>query len=563
MRSESCGTGGTEAVPDFALLADPNYVIGEYRKRQLLDAAAYGLGVGRDEEGPTGDLLDDSRRLSGDLRVYMREAWHVLEPHASFSPNWHLDAIADHLTAISRGELRDLVINIPPRCTKSLSVSVLWMTWEWTWRPWTQWLFSAYVDRLAIRDSVKCRRLIQSPWYQERWGHLFQLTGDQNEKIRFDNNRGGYRIASSVAGSVTGEGANRLVLDDPHDPQGAESETQRETTLRWIDETWSTRRNNPLKDARVVMMQRLHQKDATGHILSTQDGWEHLMIPMRYDPKRSCVTSIGWTDPRKTEGELLHPERFPEHVLRQIEKPMGPYGVAGQMQQEPVARSGGQFERAWFLQDYDYVPKGSAMIWVRAWDAAGTHGGGKYTAGVRIGVRVTDGMIFVAHVERGQWGAGPRNAIILATAQNDAELFGTGVNGTRQPNKRAVLHRFEQEPGSGGKDQAKSFLRLLRGYRCEAEPSTGDKFTRADPFAGACKNGDVHVLPGPWREAFLDEMEAAGPGAEFLDQMDGSSSAYNRLMALWDQHKNQLSHGVDMSQLTEDNLRQDSRWEVL
>ena len=867
---------------DWSKLSDPDYTAGVYRTKRLLDAAAFGLGLARKDAGPTGMALEDSERLSASLSAYMREAWHVLEPHASFAPNWHLDAIAEHLTAVTRGEIRDLIMNIPPRCTKaldvntpilttwgwkrhgdlrpgdfvfspagmpvrvtgvtppiledacevsfddgvsivagaghlweverdncdsprlrrrtvvtttelrtsegkqradcirvalppemapqellvdpyllgvwlgdgdsgggsfgtshqdvegfrhlgviaatyppggtrlqpfyrirvpglatrlrvmglthnkhipepyllasveqrrsllqglmdtdgmacargycsfsnknarlanqvrrlvaslgykttisshmtelngkmhgphyvvcftpdatdhvfrlhrkqervkrakknmrsrrryvtslvgvglrfvncievegslylagehlvtthnSLSVSVLWMTWEWTRMPWTQWMFSTYVDRLAIRDSVKCRRLIQSPWYQERWGHLFQLAGDQNAKTRFDNNRGGYRLTSSVAGSVTGEGANRLVLDDPHDPQGAESAQQRETTLRWIDETWSTRRNNPITDARVVMMQRLHQQDATGHILANQDGWDHLMLPMRFDPRRRCVTSIGWSDPRSVDGELLHPERFPEPVVRQIEKSLGPYGVAGQMQQEPTARSGGQFERAWFITDrYDRVPPGSQMIWVRAWDAAGTEGGGAYTAGLLMGLRVTDGLIFIKHVVRGQWGAANRNAIIIGAAQDDTSTFG---------NQRAVLYRFEQEPGSGGKDQAKNLVRLLAGYRVEAEPSSGDKFTRADPFAGACKNGDVHVLPGAWREAYLDEMEAAGPGAAFLDQMDVSSSAYNRLQDLWVRVKATAGLGVNMQALESAELESESKW---
>ena len=536
---------------DWSRLADPDYTAGVYRAKRLLDAAAFGLGLARKDAGPTGMALEDSERLSASLSAYMREAWHVLEPHASFSPNWHLDAIAEHLTAVTRGEIRDLIMNIPPRCTKSLSVSVLWMTWEWTRMPWTQWMFSTYVDRLAIRDSVKCRRLIQSPWYQERWGHRFQLAGDQNAKTRFDNNRGGYRITSSVAGSITGEGANRLVLDDPHDPQGAESPQQRETTLRWIDETWSTRRNNPMTDARVVMMQRLHQQDATGHILANQEGWDHLMLPMRFDPKRRCVTSIGWSDPRSVEGELLHPARFPEEVVRQIEKSLGPYGVAGQMQQEPTARSGGQFERAWFITDrYDRVPTGSQMIWCRAWDAAGTEGGGAYTAGLLMGLRITDGLIFIKHVVRGQWGAANRDAQIRTTAEDDEGMGG----------KRAVFHLFEQEPGSGGKDQAKHFVRMLAGYRVDAEPSSGDKFTRADPFAGACKNGDVHVLPGPWREAYLDEMEAAGPGAAYLDQMDVSSKAYNWLQSQWARHRVTAGLGVNMQALESAELESESKW---
>src|SRR6516164_8328554 len=155
-------------------------------------------------------LLDDIDRelASRGLREFVRQAWPVVEPSTPFVPGWHIDAIIEHLEAVSRGQIRNLLINVPPRHMKSLLVSVFWPAWEWIRHPERRWLFSSYGAQLSIRDSVKCRRLIESPWYQRFWGNRFRLTTDQNTKTRFDNDRSGYRIATSVGGAATGEGGD-------------------------------------------------------------------------------------------------------------------------------------------------------------------------------------------------------------------------------------------------------------------------------------------------------------------------------------------------------------------
>ena len=162
---------------------------------------------------------------------------------------------------------------------------------------------------LSIRDNLKTRRLIQSPWYQKNWGHLFKLAGDQNAKQRFENDKTGYRIATSVGGTATGEGGSRLVLDDPHSALEAQSETIRETALEWFDVVWSTRLNNAKEDAMVTIMQRLHEKDISGHILTDIGGWEHLCLPQEFDGKRR-KTVLGAYDPRTKEGELICPDQI-------------------------------------------------------------------------------------------------------------------------------------------------------------------------------------------------------------------------------------------------------------
>lgn len=181
----------------------------------------------------------------------------MVEPGNAFISNWHIDAICEHLEAVSRFELQRLLINIPPRCMKSLTVGVFWPTWMWINRPETRWLCASYAQQLATRDSLKCRRIIESRWYQRNWGESFQLTSDQNQKTRFENDKTGYRLATSVGGTGTGEGGDFVICDDPHNVEQALSDTQREAALIWWDETMSTRLNDPKRGGMVIVMQRL------------------------------------------------------------------------------------------------------------------------------------------------------------------------------------------------------------------------------------------------------------------------------------------------------------------
>lgn len=230
----------------------------------------------------------------------------------------------------------------------------MWPAWTWIRRPSHQWLCGSYAAKLAIRDSLKMRRLVTSPWYRERWGDRFTITSDQNQKIRFENDRAGYRIAFGMESGVMGDGGDTIVVDDPHDRQGAHSDAERETTLTTFDEAVVTRLNDPETSSIVVIMQRLHENDLSGHVLG-KGGYEHLLIPMHYDPKRSKVTVIGWEDPRKNAGELMHPERFPEEIVREIEKAIGSYAAAGQLEQAPAPAEGGIFKRTWW-RFYDELP---------------------------------------------------------------------------------------------------------------------------------------------------------------------------------------------------------------
>ncbi|HSU66593.1 MAG TPA: hypothetical protein VLJ39_06965, partial [Tepidisphaeraceae bacterium] len=297
--------------------------------------------------GPGTLACPEPRDGAQSLRGFIKLAWPVLEPATSYVDGRHIHAVAEHLEAVTRGQIQNLLINLPPRHMKSLTVSVFWPAWEWIAAPHRKWLFASYAASLSVRDSVRCRRLIESPWFQSLWGDRFQLTTDQNEKMRFDNDRSGSRIATSVGGAATGEGGDRVVVDDPHNVTERESDSIRRATLEWWDQTMSTRLNDPKTGARVIVMQRIHEKDLAGHVIE-QGGYEHLYLPAEFEAGRRCVTSLPWADERTIERELLWPERISEFQISDFKLRLGPSGYAGQFQQRPVPAGGARFQREWF-----------------------------------------------------------------------------------------------------------------------------------------------------------------------------------------------------------------------
>lgn len=275
-----------------------------------------------------------------------------------FIDGWVIDAICEHLQAVVDGEIRHLILNIPPRTLKSSLCSVAFPSWVWAQRyrshtsgPGVKFLYASYADKLSRRDSLRCRRVIESPLYQHYWGERFQLSPDQNTAQRFGNTLGGERLITSIGTSATGEGGDIIVIDDPNAAEDAEREEAAsiETTLEWWHGTMPTRLNDQAKSCYIVVQQRIAENDLTGDILTGElDDWTHVMIPMRYDPERSFVTGIGWKDPRTVEGELMWPERFSEEAIEALEKRLLPWRTAGQLQQSPMPKGGGIIKRDWW-----------------------------------------------------------------------------------------------------------------------------------------------------------------------------------------------------------------------
>ena len=291
--------------------------------------------------------LVGAEKLRRSLEEFVRQAWHVVEPGTSLAWNWHIKAICLHLEAVTAGRIRRLIINVPPGHMKSLIVSVFWPAWEWTHRPQIRSLFSSYALELATRDSVRCRDLLASDWYRETFRPSWRFKSDQNIKSSFENDATGFRIALSVGSKATGFRGDKVVVDDPLNAKDQYSDLVREECLRWWDGVMSSRLNDPRTGARVIIMQRLHEHDLSGHMLA-RGGYEHLCLPSEYEPERAAVTSIGWSDPRLEPGQLLFPELFPAAVLAEAKKDLGSSGYAGQHQQRPSPADGGIFKQRWF-----------------------------------------------------------------------------------------------------------------------------------------------------------------------------------------------------------------------
>lgn len=463
----------------------------------------------------TADVEAAQREISKrHLIDFVRLAWPVIEPSQPYSHGWHMEAICEHLEAISRGEITRLLVNVPPGTSKSTLVGVFWPMWEWgaLGKPSTRIVGVSHEQSLGIRDNLKCRRLVSSPWYQRLWPEV-ALTRDQNEKLNFENAQTGFRQVATPS-NITGRRGDRVIVDDPLSAENANSDAEREKVNLWFRESLPTRLNNPDRSAIVVVMQRLHERDVSGIILSEGLGYEHLCLPMRFEPDRKCYTSIGFSDPRTDDGELLAPGRFPEHVVAELEQVMGSYAAAGQLQQRPTPREGGMFKRSWF-DDKIKPERPKSMRGCRAWDLAATvkKAGNKpdWTAGVRMFRVGTD--YWIDHVTRMQESSGMVSKAVSSYAETDP---------------RGTVIRLPQDPGQAGKAQAEDYIKRLSGRSVVVQPVSGDKETRARPFAIQCEAGNVYLVEGEWNEMFLSELCNFPLGAND-DMVDAAADAFNEL----------------------------------
>lgn len=291
--------------------------------------------------------LDRTDRILAEasLSDFIKQAWHVIEPGTEYLHNWHTDAICEFLQGVDDGQITRLLINMPPRMMKSIAVSVMWPVWSWLRKPESRWMFASYAGNLSTQHSVDRRTIIQSDWYQERWADKYQLTSDQNVKTEYQNNRQGRMFATSFKGVATGKGGNRLVFDDPQDPTGVESDTQRETSTNTFRRKLSTRLNNKKVDAIVVVSQRLGEKDISAVCIEQE--YTHLNLPAEDTPGKVISAPSGKTFTRDISG-LLWPEREGPKEIAQAKIQLGPWGYAGQYQQAPAPQGGGRFKSAWF-----------------------------------------------------------------------------------------------------------------------------------------------------------------------------------------------------------------------
>ena len=490
-------------------------------------------------------LLDiRAERARRSLSEYTRQAWPQTEP-GEFSSGWCIDAVAAHLEAITNGQIKRLLINIPPRHMKSLSVSVFWPTWEWLDHPELKYMYASYSAELSTRDNVKSRDIIQSPWYQQTLQRLYpnpddrwRLKGDQNVKMRYENSRGGHRIATSVTGNATGDGGDRIVADDPHNVREGDSDIKREAVLTWWDRTMSSRLNNRATGVKVIVMQRVHEKDLSGHVLAESGDYVHLCLPMEYVPRvqisgadldgqaaideandvfsrnklLSAPSPIGWSDPRTTDGEILWPARFRPEDVEELKKSLGSYAYAGQYGQRPSPEGGGMLKRGWWRY-FKKVPDRFDELLISG----------------DLSFKDSDGSSYVVFQYHGRVG----EDMYVLDQVRDRMDFPTTVQAfknfvAKHPRAKAKLI----EDKANGPAVIASLRNVIPGI-IPVLPD-GSKIARVSAISPFVESGNVHI-PDPtifpnaiWVHDFVDEC-AIFPNGDFDDQVDAFSQGANRI----------------------------------
>ena len=442
---------------------------------------------------------------------FCKMAWHVLEPATPIAWGWALDAMCDHLQAVHEGKIKRLLMNVPPGMMKSLMTGVFFPAWEWGAgkAPSLRYLTTAHKESLAVRDNLKCRRLIQSSWYQDRWA--VPLTGDQNAKTKFENVFTGFRESMSFT-SLTGSRGDRIIIDDPLSVDNAFSTAALDAAEQTFLEAVPSRVNNA-DSAIVVIMQRLHEKDTSGIILARDLGYEHLMLPMRFESSRCCVTSIGFKDPRTKDGELLFPERFSDKQVADLEKTMGSYAVAGQFQQRPVPRGGGLFKTAWIQHwESSMLPDRFDQM-VCSWDM--TFKGSDrsdFVVGQVWGRK--GGNYFLLDQVRGQWDFVKTTEMFQALA-------------TKWPD---AVRKLVEDKANGS-----AVISMLKKHVTGIIPITPkeSKESRAYAISTLWEAKNVFLPPkdlAPWVESELIPEILSFPAAAHDDQVDAMTQALSDLL---------------------------------
>ena len=416
-----------------------------------------------------------------------------------FMCNWHHEAICNALEKVVTGQTTRLIINIPPRGSKTEIAVVNFIAWATGLFPNSEWIHASYSKRIAANNTYNTRELMTHETYREIFPWI-NIRGDSSAKDEFRTSQGGVIYATGSEGRITGYGAGAMnknefrgciVVDDAHKAGEADSDISRQNVLDWFQTTMESRKNNPDTPI-IVIMQRLHEQDLAGWLLNGGNGeeWETLIIPAIND-----------------DGSSFWEEKFPIEMLRRLER-SNPYVFAGQYLQLPAPKDGGTFKPA-NIQIIDALPHG--IKWIRGWDLASTvKKTSDYTSSTKLGIK--DGVTYIAEVHRFK---GTPDEVENTITQK-ANLDG-----------RDTLISLPQDPGQAGVYQKNALSRALSGYTFEFTPESGDKQTRASPFASQVNVGNVKMLRGEWNDEFIKEMQMF-PNGKHDDMIDSTSRAYNK-----------------------------------
>lgn len=466
-----------------------------------------------------GEILEALTIADVDQAVYERSfykfvkaAWSVLEPSTKFIDGRHIACKCEYLEAVTLGQIQFLIINEPPRHMKSLTTTVMWPCWEWITKAHLRYLFTSYSGELSNTHSMHRRTLIESDWYQSFWADKFSLRHDNNRKTEFENDRTGIMTSTSTGATATGKGGNRIIIDDPLNPEQALSDVERPAANTYFDQTLYTRLNDKVVDSILLIMQRLHQKDLTGHLLQEKKemGWVHLNLQAEAERRTIISLPISKSEWVREEGDVLWPKKESKAMLDIARVALGSYAYGGQYQQTPSPTEGGLIDKSWWRR-YVVRPlslhrvimsvdaafkdlKTSSFVCVQVWGEVGADIYLLECARIRIDFVKTVKLIITI-----------RNRWIEQGIPISAILVEDKANGT------AIISSLKSK---------------IRGI-IAVEPR-GNKNARAVAHSPTIEAGNVFIPEGLEGDIFIDEWSMI-PYSEFMDQVDAGSQAFDYL----------------------------------
>ena len=445
---------------------------------------------------------------------FFKAAWIVVEPAVPLSTNWHHKYICDLLqeecerVIAQKPKTKDVIINVPFRSTKSLIVTVMFPVWAWIRSPKLRFITSSYSATLSIELATKSRDIIFSDWFKRRWGDVFHIKKDQNLKERYENNHVGMRRATSVGGTVTGQGGDFLIVDDPLSPQMASSATERDNANEWYRTTFYSRLNQPDIGVRIIIMQRVHEDDLTGFLLGreTRLKYKHICIPAKSGDDN--IKPKHLEEFYDKDNGLFWEDRFSQSTLDDYRSALGSYGYAGQLQQTPTPLDSGMIHKDWFKVDR-YRVEDSVVNFVI--DPA-------YTADQK-----NDPSALLAYTYKD-------NKWQIVDCVNVYKEFPDLVKFIQQwvaKNGYTNRSRIYVEPKASGKSIVQTLVRETGLNVKEDKPPTKDKVARVSDVSASLESGRVSLLNGDWNDEFLDQL-AKFPAAKHDDMVDCLVMAVNK-----------------------------------
>ena len=442
--------------------------------------------------------------LRTDLAAFIQKTFQAIDGSQPYHPNWHVKVLADYLTKVRLGQIKRLIITLPPRSLKSVAASVAFPAWVLGHDPTRRIMCASYGRELSSKLGRDCRTVMQSDWYLKAFPNT-RLNDNRSAADDFETTANGFRFSTSVGGVMTGRGGSLLILDDVHKADEVLSDAKRLAVTEWFTSALLSRLDNKQNGAIVLIMQRLHVDDLAGYLLE-QGGWVHLNLPAIAETDESFILFNGRKLGRRA-GEALNPVLEPLEVLEQTKLNMGSFWFSAQYQQQPVPAAGNLFKKEWF-KTYDRAPEPDYSDQIfQSWDTALTA-----TQGANYSVCTT-------------WVRIDEEAYLIDVFRAKLELPDL---------KRTMLER-QQKFGAGSVliEESVAGLGLIQQLRHEGKihpiaiKPVGSKLDRAGAAAPIIEAGRVYIpREAPWLGDFMNEV-LAFPAAKNDDQVDSMTQFVN------------------------------------